>query len=343
MLGFHPAHGASQVWDGGSMADSLWSTAQNWLGDPTPPGGVGTTTNVDVATFSAAIANTWGDSALNAIGVDLDRNLGGISFTGNSGSYFIGATGGNALKLSNGGTIQILQALTAANAFATINAPLQIQGADGLYTLRNDSASGSGAGAGTLRIGGNITGTAGVTGLFLTGTNTNANTIDGIISNGGAAEVYLHKTGAGNWTLTAANTYAGTTNVEGGTLTLAFGNVAANILPAGNSLVLQGGTLRLTGTGSQTVTGLTTTANTASRIVLGADETLTLGSLLSAGSGSALSFNLAAGGANGASVGTGVVVLTGQTPGMPSSPATRSVMRAASASPRSMAPIRSSA
>lgn len=53
-----------------------------------------------------------------------------------------------------GGTIQILSTLTATNAIATINAPLIIQGGGGTYTFANNSANGSGAGAGTLNIGG---------------------------------------------------------------------------------------------------------------------------------------------------------------------------------------------
>jgi autotransporter-associated beta strand protein len=65
------------------------------------------------------------------------------------------------------------------------------------------------------------------------------------------------------------------------------------------------------------VNGLTTTANTGSRILLGANETLTLGALTSAGAGSSLNFDTAAGGANATTpaIGTGLVILTGQTAG----------------------------
>ena len=79
-----------------------------------------------------------------------------------------------------------------------------------------------------------------------------------------------------------------------------------------------GGTLALSGTGNQTLNGLTTSANTSSAILLsGANETLTLGNLTSIGSGSSLNFNTVAGGANAttATVGTGIIVLAGQTAG----------------------------
>ena len=90
---------------------------------------------------------------------------------------------------------------------------------------------------------------------------------------------------------------------------------ASNILPTGTALILGGGTLGLTGTGTQTVGGLTTTANTASAIVLDANETLTLGALTSIGAHSALNFNTAAGGASGTTLGSGVAVLNGLTAG----------------------------
>ena len=121
----------------------------------------------------------------------------------------------------------------------------------------------------------------------------------------------LTKAGSGTWTLSGASTYTGPTTVNGGTLALGFGAVAANILPASSALTLGGGTLQLTGTGTQTANGLTTTASTSSQILLGANETLTLGALTAAGAGSSLNFNTVAGGANGATVGNGIVGLTG--------------------------------
>jgi autotransporter-associated beta strand protein len=59
--------------------------------------------------------------------------------------------------------------------------------------------------------------TAGAKTLTLTGTNTGANTIGGIISNG-SDTVSVTKTGAGTWVLTGANTYTGATTVSAGVL-----------------------------------------------------------------------------------------------------------------------------
>ena len=168
------ARAADGSWDGGSTANGNWATAQNWIGDPTAPGATTGTTNPDIATFNAAIANSWGLTGTPVV-TTLSMNIGGISFDKAAGSYFIGSTGGNAIKLSSGGAIQILNTLTATNATETINAPLAIQAAGGGYTFANNSANGTGAGAGTLNIGGGITGgAAGATVLTLGGSNTNS-------------------------------------------------------------------------------------------------------------------------------------------------------------------------
>ncbi len=165
------------------MVNGNWSRNGNWSGGA-PPGSTVLTNSTDVATFNAAITNTWGNAAGNPVVIDSPtQNIGGISFDTSAGNYFIGSSGGNALRLSSGGTIQILNALTATNAIETINAPLVIQGAGGTYTFANNSANGGGAGGGTLNFGGGITGRAGgTTVLNLGGTNTNANTIGGIVA-----------------------------------------------------------------------------------------------------------------------------------------------------------------
>jgi len=119
------AHAASQTWDGGSLTDGLWSTLANWVGDSAVPGDTSGTTSTDVAIFNAVIVNTWGNAMGNPIGIDANRNIFGINFTGAAGDYFLGATDGNALKVSSGGSIQ-MNSLTTTNVVETINAPLQI-------------------------------------------------------------------------------------------------------------------------------------------------------------------------------------------------------------------------
>ena len=155
------------------MVNGNWSTIINWVGDSAAPGATSATTNTDIATFNAAIANTWGLVGTPIVLDSATLNLGGISFGAAAGNYFLGTTGSNSLLLSSGGTIQILGSLTATNAIETINAPLVIQGAGGTYTFANNSSNGSGAGAGTLNIGGGVTGgAAGATVLTLSGLTT---------------------------------------------------------------------------------------------------------------------------------------------------------------------------
>jgi len=213
------AHAAGQTWTGGSVANGAWSTGSNW-GGGAAPGSTVVTTSPDVAIFNTPIANTWGNTAVNPVVIDsVSQNIAGINFTGNAGNYFIGSTGSNSLLLTNGGTIQIQASLTATNATETINAPLVIEGANGTYTLQNNSANGVGAGAGSLNTGGAISGGAvGNTVLNLAGANTNGNLIRGAISNGAATTLAVTKSGAGSWALLGNNTYTGATSIQNGIL-----------------------------------------------------------------------------------------------------------------------------
>lgn len=242
-----PAMAASQNWDGGSLVNGNWSDVGNW--NAAVPGSTSVTTNTDVATFNAAIVNTWGDAVGNPVVIDsATQNIGGLSFTLASGSYFVGSTGGNALKLTSAGTIQILAGLTATNAVETINAPLAIQLAAGTYTFANNSANGAGVGAGTLNFGGLINGAvAGATALTLSGSNTNANTISGVIANGTATNLAIVKSGAGKWVLNNANTYTGSRTVSAGTLVLEGNNSGAGTTIVGAGITTPAATLQLSG------------------------------------------------------------------------------------------------
>jgi len=266
---------ANQTWTGG-VTNANWSTTNNWVGGAAP-GATSGTTNTDIATFNTAIANTWGLVGSPILIDSATQNIGGINFDGAAGNYFIGTTGGNSLKLTSGGTIQILSTLTSTNAVETINAPLVIQTAAGTYTFANNSANGSGAGAGTLNFGGAISGgAAGASVLTLGGSNTNANTISGIISNGTATTMALSKVGTGYWTLTGANTYTGATTIGGGTLKLDFtasGAPSTNIIAAGSALKMNGGTLQIVGASggsTQTFASTSFTGSTGGQSVISA-------------------------------------------------------------------------
>jgi len=217
MLAQQRANAANQTWNGGG-ANGTWSTVGDWVGGTAAPGANSGTTNTDTATFNAAIANGWGTSGTPVV-IDSGRNIQSVLFDTAAGNYFIGSTGGSSLLLTNGGAIQILSTFTSTSGTETVNAPLVIEGAGGAYSFTNNAANGTGAGAGTLNFGGAISGgAAGATVLTINGSNTNANTVSGIISNGSATSVAVTKSGAGTWTLSGANTFTGGLTIQAGTV-----------------------------------------------------------------------------------------------------------------------------
>jgi autotransporter-associated beta strand protein len=90
----------------------------------------------------------------------------------------------------------------------TLSGDVSIESSSAAFTGTGMTVSASSVGAKTLT---------------LTGTNTGANTITGIIGNG-SGTVGVAKTGAGTWTISGANTYTGSTDISAGTLTI--GNAA---------------------------------------------------------------------------------------------------------------------
>ena len=234
---------ADQNWTGGSVVDGKWSTVGNWSGGAAP-GSTAVTTNTDTATFNAAIVNTWGLVGTPVVIDNAAQNIKNLTFTLATGNYYVGATGGNSLRLTTGGTIQIDSSLTATNASINVLAPLSIYGA--AYTITNNSSSTAGAGCGTLNIGGGITGAAaGADVLTINGSNTTANTISGIITKGTATSMAVTKDGLGTWILSGNNGYTGATTVSAGTLkagfvTTAFGVGSAVTVASGATLDLAG-------------------------------------------------------------------------------------------------------
>ncbi len=299
IVGAPVAYAASKTWSGGG--DGTWSSAADW-DNISPPGSTTGTTNSDVATFNSVTPQ------MN-ITVDTTYSIGGILFDGSAGAYTIGNTGGNPLLLSNGGSIQLGTTATSftGGVTETVNAPLVLEppsgSSSGNYTFANNSQDGMFS---LLNFGGNISGgtTSGSETLTLGGINPGANTISGSISNGNAAgNLGVTKTGAGNWTLSGANTYTGATTVNAGTLYLNYSANPTNVVAATSPLVLGGGTLNIVPNSTastnttQTFNGVTLTPGSSSAIVAnssaGNSTTLALGAIPQiAYSGSTLDFTL---------------------------------------------------
>ena len=253
VLFLQPAMAGNQTWTGGNATSGNWNTVGNWSGGAAP-GSTSGTTSTDVATFNAAIANTWGNSTLNPIVIDsATQNIGGITFTDAAVAYFIGSTGGNGLTLSSGGTIQI-SALSNQWITETINAPLTLAGS---YTFADNDNGHSGTNL--LYIRGQLnTGVAGSQSLTLTGTNVGppdasfwrASMIAGTITGSGA----ITKTGTGTWCLGEGGSgdtnnqnyqYSGDINVNAGIL--AFQANHNGKFLSKSKLTINGGTVGMTG------------------------------------------------------------------------------------------------
>lgn len=244
-LAFSPgtSFAASAAWN--VDASGLWATGANWNPNA-PPGATTGTASADVATFSLALG------AGRTVTVDPNRNVLSVAF-GNT-SAFGYTLGGDALLLTNAGSIQTTGAGLAHTDVVASNVVIQADLAAGAYTFAANSTT---AGR-LLSVAGNVTGTAtgsNVTTLNINGSNAGANVVGGSIGNGaGGGTLALNKTGVGSWTLAGANTYTGATAFSGGgTLRLDYSAANNSKLSDAGLLTLGGGTIELAG-GSHTET-----------------------------------------------------------------------------------------
>ena len=210
-------------------------------------------------------------------------NFDGRRYDGGGGGDQIGAAGAgtitNTLTPNSGSTGTIL--------FNDPNAGTATLGANISFTQSFSNVTNPGAGQiindGTkvIVINGNLTsGAEGARSWILDGSNTGANAINGVISNGsGTAIVSIIKEGAGTWLLNnAANTFTGNVTVTNGILQVSGGGVISDAaLVAVNGAGADGifsGTARFQVVGSEAIGTLT--GNIKTSVVIDPGQTLTV-------------------------------------------------------------------
>lgn len=175
------------------------------------------TGNIGGSSTSADVTKA-GDGLMSVVGAKSYQGIttinGGIYQVDTLANAGVNSGLGNTTDLAsrlviNSGTLRYVGAATSTDRNFTI----QTGGA----TL---DASGTGAVAFTNTAAIVLSGTNTARTLTLTGTNTDANTLAGILGNNGTGATTLDKNGVGTWVLDAVNTYTGATNVNDGRLAL---------------------------------------------------------------------------------------------------------------------------
>jgi autotransporter-associated beta strand protein len=242
LLGSQSAQAADAAWN--VNADGAWATDSNW-NPATAPGSTSSTTNTDTATFETIVPS----GTTRTITVDANRNILGISFDGNSGAYILN---GGSLILSNSGLIQTNG--VGSIHTDTISTPITLAG-DATFATNSTTTGRILAFTSTATITGSSTQNSVLT---LDGTGTSANNaIAGIIANGSGFTAAITKNGAGNWTLSGANTYSGGTTLNAGTINFSNNTAFGTGTITSNSGVIKA-TAGVTTTNNLVVNGATT-------------------------------------------------------------------------------------
>ena len=228
---------------------------------------------IDTGTFNATVASTMVEDATSTGGGLTKSGAGTLSLT--AANTFTGAT------TANGGTLKLVNSQALQNSTLSVGAGAVVF--DSSVSSHAFSVGGL-SGTGNLILRDNATTPNPV--ALTAGANNGSSTYSGVLSGSGS----LTKAGAGTLGLSAANTFTGSTNINGGTLQLGVGGTSGALSPS--SVITNNGTLAfnrsdtmtqgtdfaasIAGSGSVTQVGLGTT-------VLSASNSYSGGTTISAG------------------------------------------------------------
>jgi len=236
---------------------------------------------------------TGGDNSTGTISGVISGSGGGLTKTGTGTLTLTGGNTYTGTTTISDGTLALSGAGTLSNA-----TPVNVSGATGIFDISAITATGETVGS--------LAGVAGSSvvlgGKNLTLANNNTTTFAGVISGAGGS---LTKQGAGNLTLTGANTYSGPTTIAGGVLTL-----------SGNGTLAATSAVNLTDASSGfDISGMTATSETIASLAGVANSEVSLGSntLIVGGDNSSTTFAGILFGTGGGLTkqGTGTMTLTG--------------------------------
>ncbi|MBB5035635.1 autotransporter-associated beta strand repeat-containing protein [Prosthecobacter vanneervenii] len=274
-----------------------------------------TGSNTGGNSLAAVIGDNGGGTALTK------ASTGNWSLSGNNTYTGVTSIMGGTLSVStlaNGGQSSNLGAATNDAANLILNSTLQYTGTgsstDRLFTLGGLQPTLDASGTGAV----NFTNTgsvgflsAGPHTLTLKGTSSDGNTLSAaIVDNGGATAIT--KSGTGNWVLTGANSYTGTTTISGGVLQVGNGgtsgalgtgavtNNASLVVNRSDNLTISNaisgtGSFTQAGTGTTTLSGSTSYAGAtlinAGKLQAGAAFVFAVNSSVSVAAGAVLELN----------------------------------------------------